>query len=136
MIERLEEVVAYLKGRIPSYSELYDSMDLRRRFNSCSLAGGIFRFNRAHGLASYREFVKRYLGWEVAGTLDKKRTRDVLEKLVEQLGGVPFGLSRIDNLFGHKGHAFEEAFRRHYGISISRYCNQNGIPRKSCKGCP
>ncbi len=135
MIERLREVRAHLGGRIPSYSEIYDSRELREKFNSCSLAGAIFRFNQAKGVGSYQDFLEQYLGWRIPGRLDKTRTEEVFGKLVKECGCVPFGLGKIDDLFGHKGHAFEAAFQTHYGMTVAAYCKQRGIARKPRKEC-
>lgn len=83
MTERLTEIRDYLGGRVPSYSEIYKSAELRERFNSCALAGAIYRFNQANGIASYQEFVRLHLGWSLVGKLTKARTEEVFERLVK-----------------------------------------------------
>ena len=135
MIERLAEIRGYLGGRIPSYSEIYDDRELRARFNSCSLAGAIFRYNNKHEIRSYREFVKRFLDWDTSGKLTKARTQEVFERLLADLGGIPMNLGTIHDIFGHKGHAFEEAFKAHYGVSVKEYCKEHGIARLCRSKC-
>lgn len=129
MTQRLTEIRDYLGGRIPAYSEIYESPELRERFNSCSLAGAIYRFNQGHGLRSYQEFVKVHLDWTLVGKLTEARTKEVLELMIDSYGGVPIGIGQIDDLFGHKGHAFEEAFKSHCGVTLREYCEQHGIAR-------
>lgn len=127
--ERLAEIREYLGGRIPTYSEICKNEVLRERFRSSALAGAIYRFNQEHGIQSYQEFVKIHLNWKLIGKLTKTRTQEVLDLIVDAYGGVPIGISRIDDLFGHKGHAFEEAIKSHHAMTLGDYCEQHGIPR-------
>ena len=135
MTERLVEIRDNLGDRIPLYSEIYKSTELREKFNSCALAGAIYRFNQIHGIGSYRDFLRLHLGWEIAGKLNKSRTEEVFKAVVEKCGGVPRGLGKINDVFGHKGHAFEEAFKTHYGLSLTNYCKEHGTARIARQEC-
>ncbi len=135
MLCRLREIREYLGGRMPSYSEIYKSETLRKKFNSCSLAGAIYRFNQRNGITSYGDFVGCYLGWEIHPRLNKERTQQLFERIVHEFGGMPRGVGKIGNLFGHKGHTFEEAFKKFYGMTIKQYCEAHGVQRVGRQGC-
>ena len=104
MVGRLKEIRAYLDGRIPTYSEIYKRTDLRHKFNSCSLAGAIYRFNQKHGLSSYDDFVSRHLGWKPTRRLvNKEEVTRLVKDIVKQYGGMPTSLAKLDNCLGIRG---------------------------------
>jgi hypothetical protein len=122
MLSRLKEIQEYLDGRAPTYSEIYHDSDLKKRFNSCSLAGVIYRFNQDHGIASYADFCEQHLGWEVPRKLTKSRTEWVLKELVRRCGGVPNGLSKMKSVLGYRGMTLLAAVKKHFGKTLDDYC--------------
>lgn len=131
MLDRLKAIRAYLGGVVPLYSEIYHDADLKARFNSCSLAGALYRFNQDNGIASFADFCEQYLGWEVPRKLTKARTTEVLEKLVRQCGGVPTGMSRMASVVGYRGMTLLAAVKKHFGMSLDDYCADKKLKRVS-----
>ena len=129
MLSRLREIQAYRGGQIPTYSEIYHDQDLKSRFNSCSLAGALFRFNQEHHISSYADFCERYLGWAVPRKLCKIETARVLSKLVEICGGVPVGLSKMPSVLGHRGMTLMAAIKKHFGKTLEEYCVAKKLKR-------
>jgi hypothetical protein len=129
ILTRLRVIREYLGGAVPSYSQLYRNADLRRRFNSCALAGAIFRFDQKHGIASYGEFVLRHLKWTVPTRLTRETAAAHLGAIVERFGGVPTGIRRMSNVLGVRGSYYCKAFWRLTGMSVRKYCRAHGIPR-------
>ncbi len=129
ILTRLKAIREYLGGAVPSYSQLYRNADLRRRFNSCALAGAIFRSDQKNGVTSYGEFVLRHLKWTVPTRLTRETAAAHLGAIVERFGGVPTGIRRMSDVLGVKGSYYCEAFRRLTGMSVRKYCRGHGIPR-------
>jgi hypothetical protein len=131
MLARLKAIRQHLGGRVPSYSEIYHDADLKARFNSCSLAGALYRFNQDNDIASFADFCEQYLGWEVPRKLTKAQTARVLEKLAQKCGGVPTGLSRMASVLGYRGMTLLAAVRKHFGKSLDEYCAAKKLKRVS-----
>ena len=129
MLRRLTEIQEYLGGRVPVYSEIYHDPGLKKRFNSCSLAGAIYRFNQDHGISSYADFCEQHLGWEVPRKLTKSRTEWVLKELVRRCGGVPTGLSKMKSVCGYRGMTLLAAVKKHFGRTLDDYCLARRLKR-------
>lgn len=129
MLARLRAIRQHLGGRVPTYSEIYDDADLKAQFNSCSLAGALFRFNQDQGIASYADFCKKYLDWDVPRKLTKARTAWVLEELVRTCGGVPGGVSQMESVCGHRGMTLMAAIKKHFGKTLDEYCAAKKLKR-------
>lgn len=129
MLSRLRAIRQHLGGRVPTYSEIYHDADLKTQFNSCSLAGALFRFNQDQGIASYADFCKQYLDWDVPRKLTKARTAWVLEELVRRCGGVPSAIGQMESVFGHRGRTLMAAIKKHFGKTLDEYCADKRLKR-------
>ena len=131
MLDRLRGIHRYIGNRVPTYSQIYNDRTLRRTFDSCALAGAIYRFIQKHKIGSYNDFVFRYLGWIAPSHLTKEMAIVHLERVVEEYGGIPYHVGRIKDLLGVRGRCLEAAFKKYVGMSVSQYCDIKGISRVS-----
>jgi hypothetical protein len=131
MLIRLKQIRTHLDGRVPRYSELYHSHELKNRFNSCSLAGAIFRFNQANGLASYADFCEKHLEWTAPRKLSQERLKWVLNELVRICGGIPTSIGSGGDVLGHRGATIASAVKAHFGFPLGEYCKRKRLRRVS-----
>jgi hypothetical protein len=129
ILARLDTIYTYLNGKVPSYIQLYRSVDLRTRFNSCGLAGAIFKFNKKNGIRTYADFLWQHKGWQTSTRFTKPALLVHLKKVVQTAGGVPRQVAKTKEFFGVNGRAFDAAFSRFMGMTVSEYCNREGIKR-------
>lgn len=129
MLARLQAIRDYLDGRVPKYSELYHSQELKKKFNSCSLAGAIFRHNHENKIDSYADFCEHYLGWLAPRKLSRERLSWVLKELVRVCGGIPANLGSCEDVLGYRGATIAQAVKFQFGQTLGEYCEEKRLRR-------
>ena len=129
MLTRLQAIRDHLDGRVPKYSELYHSPELKKQFNSCSLAGALYRHNQAHEIGSYADFCEQYLGWLAPRKLSRERLGTVLKELVRICGGIPASLGQLEDVLGYRGGTIAQAVKFQFGETLGEFCERNRIRR-------